>query len=51
MTECERFVIQTVLMAVNMSVTEKHDELGESLALRSAGKRTTLGSYNLVSTI
>ena len=48
MTEGERFVIQIVQMAVNMSVTEKHDELGESLALRSAGKRTAAGVFDLV---
>ena len=54
MTEGERFVIQTVLMAVNMSVPEKQiskDELGELLALRSAGKRTAAGVFDLVITI
>ena len=51
MTEGERFVIQTILMAVNMSVPEKQiskDELGELLALRSAGKRTAAGVFDLV---
>ena len=40
-------------MGVNMSVSEEQinkDELGELLALRSAGKRTT-GVFNLVITI
>ena len=54
MTEGERFVIQMVQMAVNMSVPEKQiskDYLVELLALRSAGKRTAVGSYNPLSTI
>ena len=54
MTEGERFLIQIVQMGVNMSVSEEQinkDELGELLALRSAGKRTAAGYYNLVSTI
>ena len=54
MTEGERFVIQMVQMAVNMSVPEKQiskDYLVELLALRSAGKRTAAGVFDLVITI
>ena len=55
-TEGERIVIQIVQMAVNISVPEEQiskDDLVELLhvAMRSAGKRTAAGYYNLVSTI
>ena len=51
--EDERIVIQNVLMAVNMSVSEEqisNDDLAELLALRSACIRTTAGVFNLVGT-
>ena len=54
MTEGERFVIQIVQITAEMSVTEEQinkDDLVELLALRSAGKRTAAGVFDLVITI